>query len=264
MKMTPRRAGMGKAAHVADVLREAIRSGEYKPGDGLPSEPQLIEQFGYDRATIRRGLAQLRNEGLVTSEQGRGVFVRKMQLVRHELLRVLQAERRRHQERADSDLGLFEDGTGVVDGALECTWTYSHVSASENLAGAFGVPAGTDLLLRRYSFFVGGEPHQITYSYLLGEMTAGTELEDPRNEHAGQGVDTQLRSIGVEIDRVEVDIAGRMPTPDEAAELRMPPGTPLLVDQRRSVSGGSIVCVADTLTPADRVVYGLDLNLDEV
>lgn len=52
-----------------------IRSGELAPGDRLPSESQLIEEFGVARMTVRQALGVLRIEGLAEARHGSGVFV---------------------------------------------------------------------------------------------------------------------------------------------------------------------------------------------
>lgn len=59
---------------VADALREAILSGQFKPGDRLP-EPQLAEMFGVSRNPIREALQVLSNEGLVEISPRKGARV---------------------------------------------------------------------------------------------------------------------------------------------------------------------------------------------
>ncbi len=61
---------------IAQTLRDEIGSGRLGPGDRLPSENQLAEQYGTTRPTVRKAIALLRSEGLVISQQGRAVFVR--------------------------------------------------------------------------------------------------------------------------------------------------------------------------------------------
>ena len=55
---------------VADQIRDAILAGEYQPGDLLPSERELSQQFDANRTTIREGLAQLEHQGLIERRQG--------------------------------------------------------------------------------------------------------------------------------------------------------------------------------------------------
>lgn len=57
------------------VLRDAIRAGHYRPGDRLPSEDRLADDFGVSRVTLRHAMASLEADGLVTKRQGAGTFV---------------------------------------------------------------------------------------------------------------------------------------------------------------------------------------------
>ncbi len=59
---------------VADAMRDAILSGQFKPGDRLP-EPQLAERFGVSRNPIREALKVLSNEGLIEISPRKGARV---------------------------------------------------------------------------------------------------------------------------------------------------------------------------------------------
>lgn len=63
-------------AQIADQLRDAIHRGDLAPGEQLPTEQQLIERFSVSRNTVRLALGVLNSEGLISSSQGRGSFVR--------------------------------------------------------------------------------------------------------------------------------------------------------------------------------------------
>jgi DNA-binding GntR family transcriptional regulator len=60
---------------VADDLRREIAAGEFTPGQKLPSGRELARQYGVAPMTINHAMAVLRDEGIVISYQGRGVFV---------------------------------------------------------------------------------------------------------------------------------------------------------------------------------------------
>ncbi|MCF8040817.1 MAG: FadR family transcriptional regulator [Desulfarculaceae bacterium] len=60
---------------VAAILTEELKSGALKPGEMLPPEMELATKFGVSRAVIREALSQLKAEGLLESQQGRGVMV---------------------------------------------------------------------------------------------------------------------------------------------------------------------------------------------
>ncbi len=53
----------------------AIKSGQYRPRDPLPSESQLMQEHGVARGTVRQAVETLRFEGLVVTIRGRGTYV---------------------------------------------------------------------------------------------------------------------------------------------------------------------------------------------
>src|SRR5215468_9389105 len=61
---------------IADHLRAAITRERLRQGDQLPSEMQLMAHYGVARMTARNALRILQDEGLITAEHGRGVYVR--------------------------------------------------------------------------------------------------------------------------------------------------------------------------------------------
>jgi GntR family transcriptional regulator len=61
---------------VYSAITDSIRSGRLRPGDRLPTERQFCEQLEVSRATVRRALGQLVEEGIVEAQVGRGSFVR--------------------------------------------------------------------------------------------------------------------------------------------------------------------------------------------
>jgi len=80
MHFDPR--GPSKYVQFADFLRKQIESGELAPGALLPSESSLIQRYGISRPMARKAVAILRNEGLVTTEQGIGTKVREQPIER--------------------------------------------------------------------------------------------------------------------------------------------------------------------------------------
>jgi DNA-binding transcriptional regulator YhcF (GntR family) len=61
---------------VASALRAAILTKKFSPGDRLPSGNQLAQHYGVARMTVQQAVRLLRDEGLIVSRQGSGVFVR--------------------------------------------------------------------------------------------------------------------------------------------------------------------------------------------
>ncbi|MCW2901745.1 MAG: transcriptional regulator, GntR family [Streptosporangiaceae bacterium] len=67
-----------KYIQVADQIRDRITAGEYQPGDRLPSERDLSDDYDVNPATARRALRTLQAEGLLTIERGVRAQVREM------------------------------------------------------------------------------------------------------------------------------------------------------------------------------------------
>jgi DNA-binding FadR family transcriptional regulator len=63
------------AQRVVAGLKDKILAGELPPGHKLPSESELIDEFGVSRTVVREAVTRLRAEGLVETFQGRGSFV---------------------------------------------------------------------------------------------------------------------------------------------------------------------------------------------
>nr|WP_190868951.1 winged helix-turn-helix domain-containing protein [Actinomadura sp. RB99] len=59
----------------AESLRDWILSGEFEVGATIPSEPDLADQYGISRTSLRNAVRQLRDRGLVATRQGAGTYV---------------------------------------------------------------------------------------------------------------------------------------------------------------------------------------------
>lgn len=69
------------------VLKDDIERGVYKSGDRLPSEPDLIREYGISRITVRQALDDLEVEGLIVRRHGKGTYVAERQ-IEQELVRL--------------------------------------------------------------------------------------------------------------------------------------------------------------------------------
>src|SRR5262249_43052415 len=61
---------------VANALRAAILTRKFHPGDKLPSRSELAKTYDVAPMTVQNALRELREEGLIVTRQGSGVFVR--------------------------------------------------------------------------------------------------------------------------------------------------------------------------------------------
>jgi GntR family transcriptional regulator len=56
-------------------ITRSLAAGEWKPGEAIPSEPRLAEQFNVSIGTIRKAIDELAAEKILLRQQGRGTFV---------------------------------------------------------------------------------------------------------------------------------------------------------------------------------------------
>lgn len=64
-----------------EKLKEKIKGGYWKQGTKVPSERELMEDYHVSRATVRKALSELREEGLIHRKQGVGTFVSEPKIV---------------------------------------------------------------------------------------------------------------------------------------------------------------------------------------
>ena len=62
-------------SQLRNLLADQIASGKWKPGESLPNETLLAQQFGTSVGTVRKALDIMEAESLLVRKQGRGTFV---------------------------------------------------------------------------------------------------------------------------------------------------------------------------------------------
>lgn len=217
--------------HIAAHLRRAIQRGELPPGATIPSEAQLCEQFDCARGTIRQAIATLRNEGLISSGQGR----------RSRVLDTVPTQS------FDGVISFSQwcHNSGVEPG--QKTQSVSRHPAEAQLAAHLEIAEGDPIVTVHRLRLMDGEPAMVE------------RLNYPID--VGQHVllfDTDEGSIYQELLRVGVDIShatrtiDAIPAPaEDAALLGVAENTPLLRVRRRafSVDGTPIEASDDRYLP---------------
>jgi GntR family transcriptional regulator len=243
---------------IADDLRQRIRAGELVPGDRLPAETTLVEEYGKSLPTLRQALGLLQAEGLIEKQHGRGNFVRlaRTPVLRTNLRHQWEKDRAREPEPQRKKTGATEHDTGLEISDLVFHAEYSEADADQELAEIFGVPAGTAMLERTYRTRYRAEdyPFSLVVSYLVRDVVAvNPDLLSAANEPWPGGTQNQLFTIGIELDRVEERVSARPPTAEESEELGLPPGTSVIVLGKTSYdTDGRVVEHSFVRLPGDR------------
>jgi GntR family transcriptional regulator len=237
-----RRSNWPLYLQIADELREQILSEAFKPGERLPSEYSLMETYGASRQTIRKAIAELKGEGLLDSEQGRGVYVRSRAPIVRSATELLSAARWHGND--PSSLG--ETGT---DTAVEVT--VGHLGATADIAARLGIREGDLVLVRRERTFDRERTLEVSTAHLPLELVRGSPVES--KDVSGKDVYQQLERHGQRLERFTERVATRMPRPAEARTLDLGPGTPIVLIARTAWSAeGRPVAVSEEIMAADR------------
>jgi GntR family transcriptional regulator len=206
---------------IAADLRAAITQGDLAPGAALPSERQIIAQYGTTKATAGKAVSFLVAEGLVTTEFGRGTFVRQ----RPPLRRVSAA--RRHAAHRDTGKPVFDVGA-IEQGRVPSRQILfvGRAPLPANAAQWLHASPGDDVVVRRRIQFLDSEPVVVSASYYPLWLAAETRLESP--DALPEGPDELIERLGHSFYRGVEVFSTQMPTPEEAGLLKLHAGVPVM------------------------------------
>lgn len=210
---------------IADDLRVRIRRGDPAQGERLPSSRELMTRYGVARQTLQNAMDQLRAEGLVTSERGRGWFVSPPGPITR-LARTRLGRDARQQNRGaflgDASHAGFTPAVSVQVGREQAP-----ADIAEHLglaAPADGV--GPEVLVRRRVMRADGLAVQLATSYLPLDLVGGTRIE---HEDSGPGgIYARLEELGHRLVHFTEVVSARTPRPQEAQALELPYGFPVV------------------------------------
>lgn len=145
-----------------EILRHKIVRGEWRPGDVLPTENDLLEKYQVSRSTVRQALDALVGEGLIYRQRGRGTFVAHP-TVEQTLTRIISFTDDMRQR------GM-EPSTEVLSSGL--------IAAPEDIAKHLDVEPGEELTYLERLRLADHEPMSVEVSYLVHRYCPGVLDDD--------------------------------------------------------------------------------------
>jgi DNA-binding GntR family transcriptional regulator len=240
--------------HIADDLRSRILDGALRAGDKLPTEAELMEDYGVSRIVVRQAVDVLRNEGLVVSQRGSGTYVREQQPRTRRVLGDLYGTRA-----TSSPFAAAAKASGMTP-----EWEYQSrkTTAPQSIAERLQIAAGDEVMRTQYRFFADDQPVMLSTSYEPLAVTGGTPVEQPE---AGPttGVVARMDAIGVHVSHVVEDVQARAPRPYETEALQIPPGVPVLYCERTYWADHIPVETAEIVVSADRYIFSYAVPIPE-
>lgn len=219
---------------VKDWIREHIASGQWKPGDRVPSEAELTERFRISRMTANRALRELAGEGLVTRVQGSGTRVAALHRISSQLV-----IRDIHEEMAERG---HVHATRVILAAEE--------KAAREVAGSLGLRPGGRVFHTVLVHLENGVPIQWEDRY-VNPLAAPRYLETDFTQVSP----TAHLLEHAPLTEASYTVEAALPTAQEAKALGIRTEEPCLVLLRRTVSGPHVASVARQLYPGSRYSF---------
>ena len=218
-------------AAVKASLRQRIAQGGWTPGVRLPSERELVEEFGCARMTVHRALRELEEEGLIERRQGSGSFVAEL----HPISNLLQVR----------DIAAEIAERGHVHATRVCHQSHSPADAASAIAMrlAEGVPVYRVQLVH----FENGVPIQLEDRYVNPALAPDLLAHD-----FTQVTPSSVLFEHAPLTEAEQVVEAVLATPEQARLLDVAPGSALLMVSRRTVSQGAVASVARLYHPGAR------------
>jgi GntR family histidine utilization transcriptional repressor len=215
-------------------IRQHIASGEWRPGDVVPSEAALMSRFSISRMTANRALRELATEGLVTRVQGSGTRVAQLHRISSRLV-----IRDIHEEVAERG---HVPGTRVLKA--------EQVQAGPELAQSLAVRKGARVFHTIMIHLENGVPIVYEDRY-VNPLAAPRYLETDFTQQSP----TLHLLRHTPVTEASYTIEACLPSAKEAKALDIGPGEACLILVRRTVSGPRVASVARQVYPGTRYSF---------
>jgi len=193
---------------IKQFLRDQIEQGVFEPGQPIPPERELAEQYGVNRLTLRRAVDELVRDGLLVRRWGAGTYVSKP----------------KESHALCSFYGFTDDmsreGHKVTSSLLE----YDLVAAETRVANWLQVPEGHVLVRLKRLRYVDSEPIGVAVSYIPYDM-----CPIGKYECSERPLYTTMRSqFGLVLTRATQYISAVNATVEDCRLLKVPQGASLI------------------------------------
>jgi GntR family transcriptional regulator len=200
-----------------EILRGKIISEQWKPGDMIPPESELIQHYKVSRITARQALDALVRDGLIFRQRGKGSFV-SHPTIEQGMTRLITFTQ-------DMQQRGFAPHTQVIDARI--------VPASKYIAGQLSVREGEELVYLKRLRLADNEPMCIEESYLVHKYCPNILSQDIQNRSLREILDSVFNIRWV---RAKQTIRAIAATKKIAEPLSVSEGAPVLNIERVSFS----------------------------
>jgi GntR family transcriptional regulator len=229
-------------AQLIEIIRDIIESEKLKPGDQLPSEPELCETYGISRTVVRHALSDLEFEGLIVRRKGKGTFV---------------AGPKINESLVQKLTGFYHDM--VERGLTPITQVLSQeiIGATAMLAHRLEIEEGSEVFCLERLRFLDDEPIVLVKAFLPYALCRGIEEIDFSRRSL---YDTLEERFGLHIARGHRTIEAVAADERQAKLLSINPGDPVnLLESVTYLENGMPVEYYQAVHRGDRTRFEVEL-----
>lgn len=232
---------------VAEELATEIAEGVWTPGTALPTIPELEKRFHVSRITVRGGLEELARRGLVYTGYvagRRGTIVRSQGRINHYATDALRTDRDR------TTMDAFTESASRAGKVASKRFEMRIEPAPREVARRLGVASGELVVVRTVYQLLDGEPWSRETGYYARDLAAEVGLDHPYDIPQGTIrvlAESAYREVA-HVDEITYEAAG----PQDAYDLAVPVGSPLLVQTRTGATAKRVTRVMRYVRIAER------------
>jgi GntR family transcriptional regulator len=202
---------------IKGLILQSLQSGEWKPGESIPSEMELAARFRVSQGTVRKAIDELASDNLLVRRQGKGTFVatHAEQHVQYRFLKLV------------PDQGDLNTEGPAQREIVDC----KRLRATAEIARALALRTGDAVLQVRRVLSFGGVPTIVEDLWLPGGPFKGLTAERLADYH-GPMYALFETEFGVRMVRADEKIRAVLPDESQSELLQVPSSTPLLSVER--------------------------------
>lgn len=198
-----------------EIIRQKVTGGQWAPGEPIPSERELCEQYGISRMTARQSITELVNEGYLYREQGKGTFVAQPKIT----------------QQLSQLTGFTEDMEARAKHPAAQVLHQQMIPADANLAAILQLKPGQLLFQVQRLRLANGEPLAIETSQISFFGCEQLMGEDLVHNSLYNLLETKYGQPPLEADQ---ELEARLAGEDEARLLKITRNEPVLLIRRTS------------------------------
>ncbi|MDQ2821418.1 MAG: GntR family transcriptional regulator [Pseudomonadota bacterium] len=202
------------------LITQSLQSGEWKPGEMIPSEVELASRFKVSQGTVRKAIDELSSENLVVRRQGKGTFVST-----------------HHEDRAHFRFLKLMPDEGVPVHPENSFLEVKRLRAAAEVARLLDLKAGDGVVYIKRLMSFAGTPTILEEMWLPGTLFKGLTAEK-LEEYKGPMYGLFESEFGTRMIRATEKIRALAADEATAAALQVAVGTPLLCAERVSFTYG--------------------------